>query len=63
MTEGDKIRSMNDIQLAVYLTKVQMETLNMVREKLGIGRLKFPDSAVSFTEAQWMEFLKQEAEE
>lgn len=63
MTEGDKIRSMNDIQIAVYLTKVQMETLNMVRDKLGMERCKFPSSAVILTEAKWMEFLKQEADE
>lgn len=60
MTEGDKIRSMNDIQLAAYLTRLQIDVLNAVSDKLGVERHKFDGYDIALAETRWTVRLKQE---
>lgn len=60
MTEGDKIRAMTDQQLASYLTKLQIDVLNAVNDKLGIERHYFDGYEIALAETRWTVRLKQE---
>lgn len=60
MTHADRIRAMTDQQLASYLTKVQIDVLNAISDKLGVERHKFDGYDIALNEARWTAKLKQE---
>lgn len=59
-TNADKIRAMTDQQLAAYLTKVQINVLNAVSDKLGVERHYFDGYEIALAETLWTVKLKQE---
>lgn len=61
MTNADRIRAMTDQQLASYLTKLQIDVLNAVSDKLGVERHKFDGYDIALAETRWTVRLKQEA--
>ena len=62
MTHADRIRAMTDQQLASYLTKVQIDVLNAISDKLGAERHKFDGYDIALAETRWTAKLKQEAD-
>lgn len=63
MTEGDKIRSMNDIQLAAFLVQYEIDILNEIADKFDLDRPSFSGYEIALTEAKWVKRLKQKADE
>lgn len=60
MTNADRIRAMTDQQLASYLTKLQIDVLNAVSDKLEVERPKFDGYDIALAETRWTVMLKQE---
>lgn len=63
MTNGDKIRSKNDIQLAAFLVQYEIAILNEIADKFDLERPSFSGYEIARTEAKWVKRLKQEVEE